>query len=364
MYIYEDARWPDFSYDYDAVLPILGECHRRQGELLSRVSLLGIPEQENIALSASSDDIIRSSEIEGIALNREQVRSSIAIRLGFRLDNAVHPDHNIDAAVSMMMDAVGNYDKPLTAERLFAWHSCLFPTGYSGMYKIDVSKYRSNPMQVISGALAHEKVYYEAPAAESVPAEMEKFLFWLNRREGDSFINAAVAHLWFLTIHPFDDGNGRIARAITDMLLSGSDRTKVRLYSMSRQIQRERSSYYEALEKAQHGSTDITEWVIWFLKCLLSAIENSSVEVTTAMGKYRYLERISDIPMNERQIKMVHRLINGDFHGVLNTSKWAKLTKCSADTALRDISDLIRKGILERDGSTGGRNTCYTLVKQ
>lgn len=368
MYIYENPGWPDFFYDANSISPLLEQCHIEQGKLLLKMNLLGLSEKEDKILSTITSDITKSSEIEGLILNKAQVRSSIARRLGIQRNGLISSDRNTDAVVEMMIEATHNYEQPLTEERLFGWHACLFPTGYSGMYKIDVGKYRTNPMQVISGALGQEKVHYEAPAPEKIKTEMNRFLEWINgnpsdTRNSDSLIKSAVAHLWFLTIHPFDDGNGRIARTISDMLLCRSDRTSARFYSMSSQIEADKNSYYEILEHTQKGGLDITEWVGWFLSCALKSINESSSQSDIVMRKYSYLQSIEDIPLNERQRLMISRLLDATWFGVLNTSKWAKIAKCSVDTALRDISDLIKKGILEKESTSGGRSTNYNLVE-
>ncbi len=362
MYIWEQKDWPHFTFDSDKISVVSEECHILQGKLLSKMECLGFAEKEDKVLSTITADIIKSSEIEGLILNKEQVRSSVARRLGIERAGLVYADRNIDAVVEMMLDATQNYEKPLTEERLFGWHACLFPTGYSGMYKIDVGKYRTNEMQVVSGGIGKEKIHYEAPSAKQVPLEMQKFLEWFNAWPGDSLVKSSIAHLWFVTIHPFDDGNGRITRAISDMLLCRSDKTNLRFYSMSSQIEKQKKSYYEILENTQKGNLDITEWILWFLNCLLNAIKESYAEAESVLKKYSFLHQIEDISLNERQHRVLNKLLNPEWFGVLNTSKWAKLAKCSTDTALRDITDLIEKGILEKE-SAGGRSTNYKLKK-
>ena len=285
MYIYEHSEWPNFTYDEKKVASLLEICHIEQGKLLSKMDMLGLSEKQDKILSTVTSDIIKSSEIEGLLMNKEQVRSSIARRLGIQTAGVVPYDRNVDAVVEMMLDATQNYREPLTEERLFGWYACLFPTGYSGMYKIDVGKYRSNPMQVISGGIGHEKVHYEAPVASKVPEEMTCFLNWLNAYECDGFVKSAIAHLWFVTIHPFDDGNGRITRTISDMLLCRSDKNPLRFYSMSNQIMADRNSYYEVLERTQKGSLDITEWITWFLNCIKKAITSSHDDVNCVIKK-------------------------------------------------------------------------------
>ena len=362
MYIYEYDNWTDFSYNPQKIMPLLEECHFLQGRLISKREMLGLSQREEKILSSIENDIIKSSEIEGFILNKSQVRSSIANRLGIKISDSVIIDRNVDAVVEMMLDATQNYEKPLTKERLFSWHACLFPTGYSGMNRIEVAKYRSGGMQVVSGTLGMEKVHYEAPKAEEVPHLMDIFLEWLNSaNEEDSLLKAAVAHFWFVTIHPFEDGNGRIARAISDMLLCRSDCTNLRFYSMSNQISIEKKSYYDVLERAQHGTPEITEWIHWFLSCLKRAIDDSYKETDVVLKKYSLLQNIRGVSLNARQSLMIEKLTSGSWFGVLNSSKWAKIAKCSSDTALRDITDLIEKGILEKVPTSGGRSTNYTL---
>ncbi len=363
MYIWECSEWPDFFYNEKEIASVLEECHIEQGKLLSKMEILGISEKEEKILSTITSDIIKSSEIEGYILNKEQVRSSIARRLGIQTSKLVNSDRNIDAVVEMMLDATQNYEQPLTEERLFSWHACLFPTGYSGMYKIDVGKYRENPMQVVSGGIGLEKVHYEALKPEQVSSEMQKFLEWINSDFCDGFVKSAIAHLWFVTIHPFDDGNGRIARTISDMLLCRSDKSSLRFYSMSTQIMNEKNDYYSILERTQKGTLDITEWIKWFLNCILKAINLSFEQTCSILKKYGYLKSIENILLNERQRLMIQKILDVSWYGVLNTSKWAKIAKCSTDTALRDISDLIKKGILEKEATSGGRSTNYKIRK-
>ncbi|MBR1614267.1 MAG: Fic family protein [Treponema sp.] len=363
MYIYEYESWPHFTYDSRAVSVLLEKCHIAQGKLLSKMDLLGLSQKEDKILESISSDIIKSSEIEGFLLNKNQVRSSIARRLGLQKQILVNSDRNVDAVVEMMLDATQNYEKELSKERLFAWHACLFPTGYSGMNKIEVAQYRSGEMQVVSGGIGMEKVHYEAPAAEKIPEEMQAFLDWLNNetKSGDSLVNAAIAHLWFVTLHPFEDGNGRIARTISDMMLCRSDRTNLRFYSMSNQISLDKKNYYDVLECTQHGSPDITEWLVWFLTCLQKALDESYRETENVLKKYSFRQSLSGIQLNSRQSLMLEKLTDGNWFGVLNSSKWAKIAKCSSDTALRDINDLIEKGILEKEATAGGRSTNYKL---
>lgn len=362
MYIYEHENWPNFVFDIEKILSLLEKCHIEQGKLLSKIEMLGLSAKNDKILSTITSDVVKSNEIEGNLLNKEQLRSSIARRLGIHSERLVESNRNIDAIAEMAMDATQNFENELTENRLFSWQACLFPTGYSGLYKIDIGKYRSNPMQVVSGAIGHKKIHYEAPKSEEVPDEMEKFLHWANSDETDFFIKAAVSHLWFVTIHPFDDGNGRIARTISDMFLCRSDKTSLRFYSMSNQILKEKNDYYNILEKTQRGNLDITDWIEWFLNCLFKAISESFDDVEKILKKYKYLQSIENVSLNKRQRLMITKLTGSDWFGVLNTSKWAKIAKCSADTALRDITDLIDKGILEKEKTSGGRSTNYKII--
>jgi Fic family protein len=305
---------------------------------------------------------LKSSEIEGENLNYAQVRSSIARRLGINTAGLVPSSRNVEGVVEMMLDATQNNQNPLTEERLFGWHAALFPTGYSGMYKIEVAQYRTEEMQVVSGAMGKQKVHYEAVAAKDVKTEMDKFLLWLNDDKVviDSVLKSAIAHFWFIIIHPFDDGNGRITRAISDMLLARSENSTERFYSLSKQILAERNAYYEILKKSQH-SNDITEWLVWFLNCLKHALQETEMSMQNILQKAEFWEKHKDVQINERQRLMINKLFD-DFYGKLTSLQWAKLTKCSTDTALRDIKDLIGKGILNQD-EAGGRSVNYTLTR-
>lgn len=306
-------------------------------------------------------ELVRSSEIEGERLNLDEVRSSIARRLGIETAGLVPVSRYVDGVVEMQLDATQNYDKPLTHDRLFGWHNVLFPTGMSGLYRIDVGKYRMGDMQVVSGAMGREKVHYQAPAAERVPAEMERFIAWVNDSEDDdAVLKAAIAHLWFVSIHPFDDGNGRITRALTDMLLARSENCNKRFYSISAEIKALQKEYYEVLERTQHGDGDITEWLLWFLGCFEKALDSTDDTLSSVMRKAEFWERYRDVSFNERQRKLLNMQFDG-FFGKLTSGKWSKIAKCSSDTALNDINDLVSKGIL-RKASEGGRSTNYILV--
>ena len=364
MYLWDRPGWPSFTWDEKALSKLLVSVARQQGLLLGRMEALGFDLRDEAHLQTLTEDVVKSSEIEGEALDREQVRSSIARRLGLDVGGLVSADREVEGIVEMMLDATGRFEESLTEERLFAWHASLFPTGRSGMRKIVVGKWRddrSGPMQVVSGPVGREKVHYEAPPAKRLPEEMARFLSWLESPgEIDPLLTAGLAHLRFVTIHPFDDGNGRIARAIADMVLSRSESSRRRFYSMSAQIRRERKDYYATLESTQRGDVDVTRWQTWFLGCLLRAIEGAHDTLGSVLMKARFWERFATEPLNERQITILNKLLDG-IEGKLTTSKWAKIAKCSQDTAYRDILDLVRRGALEKDGS-GGRSTSYSLA--
>lgn len=362
-YIHEIEDWTAFFWDTDRILTVLAETRNLQGRLLGKMQSLGFEMQTEAALSTLTLDVIKSSEIEGEILGMAQVRSSIARRLGIDLAGAVASDRDVDGVVDMMLDATQGYEQPLTAQRLFGWHAALFPTGWSQLYKITVGDWRTDekgPMQVVSGPLGNEKVHFQAPSADRIAEEMDLFLNWLEKEDGlDLVLKAAIAHLWFVTIHPFEDGNGRIARAITDMILARSDKSPSRYYSMSAQLRLERKQYYEQLEKAQKGNQDITGWIVWFLDGLKRAIEGADKTLEKIFFKAEFWRRHSHVLLNERQQKVLNRLLDG-FEGKLTTTKWAKLNRCSQDTALRDIQDLMQKNMLQKDAS-GGRSTSYIL---
>ena len=363
IYIYQQKNWPNFNWKIEELAGLLAEVRNKQGRLLGKMETLGFNLQNEAYLETLTADILKSNEIEGIILNKEEVRSSVARRLGIDFGGLPLINRSIEGIVDMMFDATNNFDKPLTKERLFDWHYALFPMGRSGMYKIITGSWRDDstgPMQVVSGAIGKEKVHFQAPPATIIDKEMTVFLDWFNGKNSiDLVLKASIAHLWFVTLHPFDDGNGRITRAITDMLLARSDGLPQRFYSMSSQIQKERKSYYDILEKTQKGKLDITEWIKWFLDTLLKAIINSEDTLSLIIKKHRFWNNYGILIKNERQKKILNRLLEG-FTGNLTSSKWAKITKCSQDTALRDIQDLIDKGILVKSDS-GGRSTKYEL---
>jgi len=363
IYIHEQDNWANFSWDNNQILLKLGETRNLQGKIIGKMETLGFDLQNEAVLNTLTLDVLKSSEIEGEYLEEEQVRSSIARRLGLDIAGSVHSERDVDGIVEMMLDATQRYSTPLTADRLFDWHAALFPTGRSGMYKITVADWRKEgPMQVVSGPMGKEKVHYEAPKSERITQEMNAFLDWFENENGlDLVLKAAIAHLWFVTIHPFDDGNGRITRAITDMLLARSDKSAQRFYSMSAQIRAERKEYYNILEKTQKSNLNITEWILWFLNCLTNAINATEIILSKVLNKAEFWKLHSTTILNERQQNIINRLLDG-FNGKLTSSKWGKINKCSQDTALRDIQDLIKKNILQKEAS-GGRSTNYELVK-
>lgn len=331
------------------------------GELSGQMSVLGFDEKSRASLKAMTEELTASSEIEGVKLNPSSVRSSIARRLGIEDDGSLSEDHYVEGLVDVMIDAVRNCSIPLSTDRLFDWHAALFPTGRSGMHRITVADWRkgSEPMQVVSGSMGHERVHFEAPPSEMVQGEMEALIDWVNTAAHSPFIMSGVAHLWFVTIHPFDDGNGRISRTLADMMLARSDMGNNRYYSMSAEINRNKKEYYEILERTQHGDLDITDWLLWFFDCLEKAIVRAIGTVSRTLLKAEYWDKFRDTEVNERQRKIINRLWDG-FEGKLTSSKWAKICSCSQDTALRDINDLISKSML-KDSGEAGRNKNYTL---
>lgn len=361
MYLHEHKNWWEFRYDSHKVLNLLGEIRMKQGVILGRMYSIGFHFQEETVLSTMSLELVHSSEIEGEKLNLSEVRSSIARKLGMETAGFAPSSRYVEGIVEMLMDATQNYNEPLSDNRLFGWHNVLFPTGRSRLYNIDVGKYRTGEMQVVSGALGHQKIHYQAPGPERVPSEMKRFIDWVNTdTETDGVVKAAVAHLWFVSIHPFDDGNGRIARAITDMLLSRSEDNGRRFYSMSSEIKLMQNEYYDVLERTQKGDGDITEWLLWFLSCFEKALSTTEDNLSCVIEKTRFWDNHRNTEFNERQRKMINLQFDG-FFGKLTTGKWAKITKCSTDTALNDINDLMDKGILEKS-KEGGRSTNYKLI--
>ena len=363
IYIHEKDNWTDFTWNEKLISKELAETRNLQGRLLGKMESLGFDQQDEAVLNTLTLEIVKSSEIEGEILDLEQVRSSIARRLGIELAGAIESERHIDGIVEMMLDATQRYDLPITKDRLFGWHSVLFPTGWSNMYKITVADWRKDsagPMQVVSGAMGKEKVHFEAPSSERIDSEMETLIQWIESENGiDPVLKSSIAHLWFITIHPFEDGNGRITRALTEMLLARSDKSVKRFYSMSSQIRIQRKQYYEILEKTQKGTSEITDWILWFLECLKNSFESTSELLSKILIKAEFWKINSKTILNERQQKMLNKLLDG-FEGKLTTSKWGKICKCSQDTALRDVQDLIKKDMLRKEKS-GGRSTNYKL---
>ena len=363
-YIHELPDWPEFHWDTDDLLSLLSESRNLQGRLIGKMESLGFPLQNEANLDSLTTEVLKSSEIEGEVLNPDQVRSSIARRLGIEIAGAVPSNRDVDGVVEMMLDATQNCLEPLSAERLFNWHAALFPTGRSGMYKIRVADWRDDstgPMQVVSGGMGKEKVHFQAPHFSLLETEMARFIDWFNSHDAmDLVLKSGIAHFWFVTVHPFEDGNGRIARALTDMLLAKSDQSPFRFYSMSAQIRLKRKAYYSILEKSQKDSLDITLWLKWFLQTLIDAIKSSDITLKKVMTKAEFWEKHTATTLNYRQRKLLNLLLD-TFEGNLTSSKWAKITKTSKDTAIRDINDLIAKNILKKEDA-GGRSTNYLLV--
>ena len=365
MCIHERKNWPRLHWDRERLADPLAAVRHQQGRLIGHMEALGFNLRQEAVLQTLTADVLKTSEIEGEKLDADQVRSSIARRLGVDVGGLTVPDRNVEGIVEMMLDATRRYEEPLTAERLFVWHASLFPTGRSGMIKIRAGAWRGDsagPMQVVSGSIGKERVHFQAPAAEKLDHEMQAFLDDFNARaDVDLVLRAGLAHLWFVTIHPFADGNGRIARAIADMVLARSENSPQRFYSMSAQIRQERNAYYDILEQTQKGTLDITPWMEWFLGCLGRAIEGAQTTLGAVLAKARFWESIAGVTLNDRQRLVLNRLLDG-FDGKLTSSKYAKLAKCSQDTASRDIAFLVERGVLVRNPE-GGRSTSYGLAK-
>jgi Fic family protein len=360
IYLHQLKNWPHLQWDEQAFISLLSEVRNLQGKLMGKIELLGFQLKDEANLETLIQDVIQTSEIEGEILNPESVRSSIATRLGLNYSGIENTDRHVEGIVELMLDATQNTNKILSDERLFGWHAALFPTGRSGIHKIEVANWRTGAMQVVSGGMGRETIHFEAPKAELLSTEMKQFIEWFNKeKDVEALLKGAIAHLWFVTIHPFDDGNGRIARAITDMQLSKADGVNQRFYSMSTEINKQKKSYYAILERTQKGDLDITEWIIWFLECLKNSILSSNTIVDKVVKKHSFWVKNGSKISNERQQKMLNKLID-HFEGNLTTSKWAKIAKTSPDTALRDITDLVNKGILVKADS-GGRSTNYVL---
>lgn len=363
LYIWQADTWPAWHYDLGALADLLGRVSRSQGLLLGRLADIGVPLRNQASLITLTEDVVKTSEIEGERLNVESVRSSIARHLGVDIGAVAPVDRHIDGVVEMVLDAATHNAEPLTSERLFGWHQALFPNGYSGMSRISVGQWRldeSGPMQVVSGPPGRRKIHFEAPPASYLPDEMIRFFDWAND-EGSQplLIKAGLAHLWFVTLHPFDDGNGRIARAVGDLFLARADGVGQRFYSLSAQIQKERKDYYDVLERTQKGTLDVTSWLWWFLGALERALDSAHNTLDKVLIKTRFWQQWAGTPLNERQVKLINRLLDG-FDGKLTSSKWAAIAKCSSDTALRDITQLLELGALKKTAG-GGRSTGYEL---
>ncbi len=362
-FVWQSSEWPRWRYDLTAIASSLENVSRAQGVLMGRLADIGFDVRDQASLAALTDDVVKTSEIEGDQLNVESVRSSIARRLGVDIGSLAPVDRHVEGVVEMVLDATTNSNAPVTQARLFAWHAALFLTGHAGVARIVVGGWRDDatgPMQVVSGPHGRQRVHFEAPPAHRLAAEADLFLAWINGGAHDPpLVKAALGHLWFVTLHPFDDGNGRIARAIGDLLLARADGSPQRFYSLSAQIQRERKAYYEILERIQRGTLDVTQWVVWFLQTLHKAVDQAQHTLDALMGKARFWQRWATTPMNERQVKLLKRLLDG-FDGKLTSSKWAAIAKCSPDTALRDINELVVRGAL-RKSAAGGRSTSYEI---
>ena len=360
-YIWQASDWPNWRFDLAALAGPMAEVSRAQGLLIGRLADVGMALRDQASLAALTEDVVKTSEIEGEQLNVESVRSSIARRLGVDIGALAPVDRHVEGVVEMVLDATANCRAPVSRERLFGWHAALFPSGYSGLAKIKIGGWRNDangPMQVVSGPIGRQRVHFEAPPANRLEAETSRFLDWLNGSSNEPpLLKAGLGHLWFVTLHPFDDGNGRIARAIGDLLLARADGSPQRFYSLSAQIQRERKAYYNILERTQKKSMDVTEWLAWFLDTLHRAVDQAQHTLDTVLTKTRFWQRWATTPLNERQVKLLNNLLAG-FEGKLTSSKWAAIAKCSPDTALRDINDLLARGVL-RKLDAGGRSTSY-----
>jgi len=365
-YIWQSNNWPNWHFDLAALAGLMAEVSRAQGLLMGRLADVGMALRDQASLTALTEDVVKTSEIEGEQLNVESVRSSIARRLGVDIGALAPADRHVEGVVEMVLDATVNCLAPMSRERLFGWHAALFPTGYSGLSRIKVGGWRDDttgPMQVVSGPIGHQLVHFEAPPANRLESETRSFLTWLNTASNEPLLlKAGLGHLWFITLHPFDDGNGRIARAIGDLLLTRADGSPQRFYSLSAQIQHERNAYYDILEQTQKQSMDVTEWLVWFLNTLHHAVNQAQHTLDAVLTKTRFWQRWATMPLNERQVKLINKQLDG-FEGKLTSSKWAAIAKCSPDTALRDINDLLERGVL-RKLDAGGRSTSYELNDQ
>jgi len=364
-YIWEAGDWPYWRFDLAQLASPMAEVSRAQGRLVGRLADVGLALRDQASLAALTEDVVKTSEIEGETLNVASVRSSIARRLGVDIGALAPVDRHVEGVVEMVLDATVNCNGTVTRERLFGWHAALFPTGYSGLSRINVGRWRDDangPMQVVSGPVGRQRVHFEAPPAQQLEAATTLFLDWIDAASDvPPLIKAGLGHLWLVTLHPFDDGNGRIARAVGDLLLARAEGSPQRFYSLSAQIQRERKGYYEILERTQKGSMDVTAWLLWFFGALQSAVELAHLGLDAVLARARFWRQWAEAPMNERQVKLLNKLLDG-FEGTLTTSKWAAIAKCSTDTALRDITDLVARGVL-RKTAAGGRSSGYELAE-
>ena len=361
MYIHEKENWTNFRWDASKISLLQETVCRKQGMLYGRLSSLGFDSKLRAMAENLTHDVVYSSEIEGIRLNVDDVRSSIARRLG--IENVKHtaPSHYIDSVVSVMLEAVQHYDQPLSKEKLCAWQAAFFPTGFSEGSQIEVGRYRSNEEHIISGMFGREKIHYIAPSPERVENEMQRFIAWFDSEESvSSVIRSAIAHFWFVSIHPFEDGNGRLARILSDMLLARGEQSEYRFYNISSQLNKDKSHYYDILERTQHGDGDLTEWVVWYLQKLVDALDEAETIVNTILNKSFFWQKASDIPMTERQTKMLNLFLDG-YESKITSKTWASLAKCSKDTAIRDIQDLVDKNILAED-VPGAKRPSYSIV--
>ena len=364
-YVWQLSSWPSWSYDSSVLRPLLAQVYREQGRLQGRMYDLGLDVRDNASLSVLTTDVLKTSEIEGERLSLESVRSSVARKLGVDIGALAPPDRHVDGVVDMLIDATHRHSAPLSVSRLFGWHAAMFPTGFSGLAPIRVAQWRddaSGPMQVVSGPLHKHRVHFEAPPACDLDQHMHVFIDWFNASATeDPVLKAGLAHLWFVTVHPFEDGNGRIARALCDMALARAESGTRRFYSLSAQIQAERKTYYKQLETAQQGNADVTEWLVWFLDCMLRALNGAETSLEMVLGKARFWQYWAGTALNERQVKVLNKMLDGLVNKA-STSKWASIGKCSQDTALRDMADLVQRGMLQRSAASG-RSTSYELVR-
>ena len=363
-YIWQSDVWPKWRYDLSAIADQLTAVSHAQGLLMGRLADVGLAVRDQASIATLTDEVVKTSEIEGEVLNADSVRSSVARHLGLDIGAVAPVDRHVDGVVDMVLDATLNSDKPLSAERLFGWQAALFPTGYSGLNKIITGQWRDDadgPMQVVSGPVGRRKVHFEAPPAHALPKETADFITWANAATGEpALVKAGLAHLWFVTVHPFDDGNGRMARAVGDLFLARADSSPQRFYSLSAQIQRERKDYYDILERTQKGTMDVTQWLAWFLGTLNRAVESAHSTLEKVLVKALFWQRLAGVALNERQLKLLNRMLDG-FEGKLTSSKWAAIAKCSPDTALRDITQLLALGVLQKSNGAG-RSAGYLLV--